>query len=455
MKIKSRQMDFHEVMKIERPAHRKPKKPSRLLSLVMRVAAIPDLCAVKFSYEKKNMEKAGSGPYLILMNHSSFLDLEIASKILFPKRYNIVCTSDGFVGKEGLMRNLGCIPTRKFVSDISLITDIKYAIGKNKTSVLMYPEASYSFDGTATPLPRRMGVLFKALKVPVLMITTYGSFARDPLYNNLQKRKVKVRATIECLLSAEEVEDRSIDEIDAILDKAFSFDYFSWQKENKVKIDEPFRADGLHRILYKCCRCGQEGQMEGRGVELTCHACGMRWELDEYGVLQEKGAGGAREDGASGSGLAVEPESSAAVALAGKEGKDFSHIPSWYAWERECVRKEIEEGSYLLETDVDIGIIVDFKSLYMVGSGTLRHDADGFALDGCDGQLHYTQSPKENYSLYSDYFWYEIGDVICIGKKDCLYYCFPKKKDVVAKTRIAAEELFKIERAGREGRSVR
>ena len=453
MKIKSRQMDFHEVMKIERPAHRKPKKPSRILSLVMRVAAIPDLCAVKFSYEKKNMEKAGKGPYLILMNHSSFLDLEIASKILFPKRYNIVCTSDGFVGKEGLMRNLGCIPTQKFVSDISLITDIKYAIGKNKTSVLMYPEASYSFDGTATPLPRRMGVLFKALKVPVLMITTYGSFARDPLYNNLQKRKVKVRATIECLLSAEEVEDRSIDEIDGILDRAFSFDYFSWQKENKVRIDEPFRADGLHRILYKCCRCGQEGQMEGRGVELTCHACGMRWELDEFGVLKEKGASGAREDGADAATAAT--EGSPAGDAACKEGKDFSHIPSWYAWERECVRKEIEEGSYLLDTDVDIGIIVDFESLYMVGSGTLRHDAGGFTLDGCDGQLHYTQSPKENYSLYSDYFWYEIGDVICIGKKDCLYYCFPKKKDVVAKTRIAAEELYKIARAGREGRSGR
>ena len=203
MKIKKCEMDLDQVMKLPRPEHKKPKKPSRILSLVMRTAAIPDLRAVKFSYTKKNMDKAGKGPFLILMNHSSFLDLEIVSKIMFPKRYNIVCTSDGFVGKEGLMRNLGCIPTQKFVSDISLITDMRYAIGTNKTSVLMYPEASYSFDGTATPLPRRMGVLFKALHAPVLMITTYGSFARDPLYNNLQKRKVKVTAQLECLLSKE------------------------------------------------------------------------------------------------------------------------------------------------------------------------------------------------------------------------------------------------------------
>ncbi|MBP5492123.1 MAG: 1-acyl-sn-glycerol-3-phosphate acyltransferase [Clostridiales bacterium] len=426
MKIKKMHMDYDAVMSLPRPAHQKPKKPSRILSLVMRVAAIPDLLQVKFSYTKKDMEKAGKGPYLILMNHSSFLDLEMASKMLFPKRYNIVCTSDGFVGKEGLMRGLGCIPTQKFVSDISLITDIKHAVQKNHTSVLMYPEASYSFDGTATPLPRRMGVLFKALRVPVVMITTYGSFARDPLYNNLQKRKVKVSAEMACLLSAEEVESKSVDEIDEILDRAFSFDYFAWQRDNHIRIPETFRADGLHRILYKCTCCGKEGQMEGRGIELICHACGHKWELDEYGQLQDRGPA---------------PEAA--------DAPSFSHIPDWYAWERKCVREEIDDGRYLLDTEVDIGIIVDFESLYMVGSGTLRHTSDGFVLDGCDGRLHYTQSPKENYSLYSDYFWYEIGDVICIGKKDCLYYCFPKKKDVVAKTRIAAEELFKKERERR------
>lgn len=441
MKIKTCKMDFDEVMALPRPCHKKPKKPSRILSLVMRTAAIPDLRAVKFSYTKKNMDKAGKEPFLILMNHSSFLDLEIASKIMFPKRYNIVCTSDGFVGKEGLMRNLGCIPTQKFVSDISLITDMRYAIGINKTSVLMYPEASYSFDGTATPLPRRMGVLFKALHAPVLMITTYGSFARDPLYNNLQKRKVKVTAQLECLLSKDEVKEKSVEEIDEILDKAFSFDYFAWQRDNKVTISEPFRADGLHRILYKCACCEEEGKMEGKGTILTCHACGKTWELDEFGQLREKHPAASESSDAVGG---------AAFAEDTRVGtKRFSHIPDWYAWERECVKKEIDDGTYSLDTDVDIGIIVDFKSLYMVGSGHLTHGSEGFVLDGCDGRLHYTQSPKENYSLYSDYFWYEIGDVICIGKKDILYYCFPKKKDVVAKTRIAAEELFKKQRGKR------
>ena len=55
------------------------------------------------------------------------------------------------------------------------------------------------------------------------------------------------------------------------------------------------------------------------------------------------------------------------------------------------------------------------------------------------------QTPLASYSLYADYYWYEIGDMICIGTKDVLYYCFPKEgQDVVAKTRLAAEELYKL-----------
>ena len=430
MKIKVENKTWEEVLALPRPEHRKPKKPSRILSAVMRLASIPDLRDVKFSYTKKDMEKAGKGPWFILMNHASFLDLEIASKVLFPKRYQIVCTTDALVGKEWLMRNLGCIPTQKFVSDMTLISDIKHALTKNKTSVLMYPEAGYSFDGTATTLPRRMGVLLKALSVPVVMITTYGSFTRDPLYNNLQKRKLHVTAEMTCLLTPEEMKEKSVEEMDAILDQAFSFDYFRWQQENKIAITEPFRADGLHRIAYRCAFCGKEGHMEGKGTELLCHACGAVWELDEYGVLKEKKMPSSEEN-----------------APPSFPRKHIDHVPDWYTWEREGVREELLAHTYSLDTEVDIAVLIDYKALYRIGSGTLHHDENGFVLDGCDGKLHYTQKPTESHSLNADYFWYEIGDVICIGKKDCLYYCFPKEKDVVTKTRLAVEELYKLKRA--------
>ncbi|MBO5220988.1 MAG: 1-acyl-sn-glycerol-3-phosphate acyltransferase, partial [Clostridia bacterium] len=210
MKIKMKRMTYDEVMALPRPRHRRPLRPDMVFRTIIRVGSIPALIKSKFSYTAHRMDLAGKGPWLVLMNHSCFMDLKMASKILYPKPFCTVCTSDGFVGKNWLMRVIGCIPTQKFVSDLSLIRDILYAVREKKTSVLMYPEAGYSFDGRATPLPRKLGVLLKKLDVPVVTITSKGAFARDPLYNGLQLRKVKVSAHVQCLLTPEEIREKSV-----------------------------------------------------------------------------------------------------------------------------------------------------------------------------------------------------------------------------------------------------
>ncbi len=417
MKITTRKKSYDKVMAFKKPKHKNPWKPLLLFRWVLQILSVPDMIFRKVKFNKIGMEKLGKKePCMILMNHSCFLDLKIASFLFRDRPFNIVCTSDGFVGKELLMRFLGCIPTQKFVSDLGLVRDIKYAVTKNNCSVSMYPEASYTFDGTATPLPTSVGKLLKILNVPVVTVITHGAFLHDPLYNGLQHRKVDVSADVTYLLSPEEIKSMSVDEINEKLAEAFSFDNFAWQSENKVKVSEPFRADGLNRVLYKCPHCLTEGKMEGKGIKLTCHSCGKEYILDEYGKLVS-------------------------------ENPAFTHVPDWYTWERECVRKEIEDGTYKMEADVDIAIVMDFKSVYKVGSGHLTHNCEGFHLSGCDGKLDYIQPPMASYGLYADYYWYEIGDMICIGNKDYLYYCFPKNSgDIVAKTRLAAEELYKIKK---------
>ena len=123
-------------------------------------------------------------------------------------------------------------------------------------------------------------------------------------------------------------------------------------------------------------------------------------------------------------------------------------MPDWYAWERRCVREELENGTYQLDIPVRICMMVNTKHICRVGEGRLHHDVNGFHLTGCGGKLDYFQKPTASYSLYADYFWYEIGDMLCIGDHKILYYCFPQGGgDVVAKTRLAAEELYRSTRA--------
>lgn len=415
MKIKTAKMTYEEAIALPQAEHQKPLRQYFLFRLILLLASLWDLWRTRFTYRLIGIEKLGKNePCLILMNHSSFIDLKVAARLLCTRPFHIICTLDGFVGKPLLMRLIGCIPTRKFMSDVTLVRDMVYATKTLKSSILMFPEASYSFDGTQTPLPDSLGKCLKILKVPVVMIRTEGAFARDPLYNNLQLRKVRVSAEVEYLLSPEEIDAKSPQELNDILKEKFTFDYFRWQQENKVRIKEPFRADGLNRMLYKCPHCQTEGKMQGLGTTLSCKQCGKTYELTEYGYLNC--AGGA-----------------------------FTHIPDWYRWERECVRQEILSGTYRMEIPVSIYMLVNTDQICQVGEGVLTHSKDGFHLTGCDGKLEYRQEPLASYSLYSDFFWYEIGDMISIGNERAQYYCFPQDcGDIVAKARLATEELYKI-----------
>lgn len=414
MKIKVKELPYEQVEKLCENQKKRPLKPSLFWRTIMKIVAIPDLKKTHFTYTKIGMEKLKrKQPCLILMNHSCFLDLEAAESIFYPRPLNVVCTSDGFVGKNWLMRHIGCIPTNKFVSDVVLVKHMKFALSKLRSSVLMFPEASYSFDGTATPLPSSLGKCIKILNVPVIMIKTQGAFMYQPLYNNLQTRKVNVSAQVKYFLSPEEILFKTTEEINQILAREFSFDNFKDQQQNNIQITEPYRADYLNRVLYKCPVCNTEGKTVGKGIKLTCKACNSEWTLTENGFLS--------------------PE------------KPFNHIPDWYKWQRECVKEEIDSGKYKTEVDVDIFMLVNTKAIYKVGEGHLSHTEQGFHLTGCNGKLNYFQKPKASYSLYSDYNWYEIGDMICIGNMKTLFYCFPKNgEDVAAKCRIATEELFKL-----------
>jgi len=421
MKTTVKKMDYEKVMALPRPQHKLPKKPGLFWRCLIRFLTIFGMMGTKFTYETEGFEKIGKNePCLILMNHTCFQDMEVAYRILYPRPFNIVASNDGFIGFFGLMgwlmRTIGCIPTQKFVSDLRLVKDMEYCFKTLKTSVLMYPEASYSFDGTATTLPAKMGILLKKYDVPVIMIETFGAFGRNPLYNELKiRRSVPITAKARVLYTREEIRQKSVRELSEGVEAAFGFDHFRWQREQGVKISQPFRADGLHRILYKCANCGAEGRMEGRGTGITCHSCGKHYELTELGSLEAA-------DGPT----------------------EIAHIPDYYRWERQQVRREIEEGTYRLDVPVEIAVQVDYKAIYRVGTGRLVHDLNGFCLTGCGGKLHYTQKPQVHYSLYADYYWYEMGDIICIGDSETHYFCFVPEGIPVAKLRLAAEEMYKL-----------
>ena len=186
----------------------------------------------------------------------------VTTACIFPHRANYVVAIDGFIGREKLLRNVGCICKRKFTNDIQLVYNLKTVID-NKDIAIIYPEARYSLIGTNACLPASLGKLAKMLRVPVVMLHMHGNHLYSPVWN-LKKRNIRLRADMEQILTAQDLKSLTADEVNQRINDAFVYDEYQWQKDNNVHVRYKDRAKGLHKVLYQCIECGTEYRMDSR-----------------------------------------------------------------------------------------------------------------------------------------------------------------------------------------------
>lgn len=394
----------------------KPKKQAWYLTLLSWIIALPNTWAHGLRINKVNM-KGLKPPYILLCTHHAFIDFSVTTAAIWPHGANYVVAIDGFINREQLLRNVGCICKRKFTNDIVLVRQIEHSLKVNKTIAAVYPEARYSLCGTTAVLPESLGKMCKVMRVPVVVLNMHGDYLSSPVWN-LSKRKVKLAADMTQIVTAEEILTIPTQEINARIAKAFEYDEYRYQLETKQAIKYPNRAKGLHRILYQCPHCLTEHEMESDGSALWCAKCGKTYEMDVYGRLR----------GIDGDGV-------------------FTRVPDWYEWERANVRKEIEDGKYRFEDAVRVDSLPNSKGFIPLGEGTLVHGPDGFRLEGVfDGEpFTLVKEPLSTYSIHIELDYLGKGaDCISLSTLDDTYYIYPlHAKNVVTKLHFAAEELFK------------
>ena len=121
------------------------KKPVRCRWFLKPIAwaiSFPGLWKHKTKITRIGM-KGVKAPYLLLGNHNAFFDMNVSSAATFPKIGNYVVAIDGYIGREWLLRNIGCICKRKFTDDITMVKHLKYVVKKGGIPAI-YPEARYS-----------------------------------------------------------------------------------------------------------------------------------------------------------------------------------------------------------------------------------------------------------------------------------------------------------------------
>ena len=374
------------------------------------------LIGKKYKVEKIDMEGVRA-PYMLLCNHMHFIDFELTATATWPDPVSNVVSIDGYVVKFFLLEWIGAIATRKFTTDTHLVKSIRKVLQRGDI-LAMYPEARYSPCGTTAFLPDSLGKLIKMNKVPVVAVVHHGNHLYAPFWNFRKKRKVPLYTTVKKILTPEQIAQMSVAEINALLKKELTYDDYRYQKEAGIRITEPYRAEGLHKVLYQCPHCLAESKMDSKGTELFCTACGKRWNWEKTGELR---------------------------ALSGET--EFDHIPDWFEWERQQVRKQIEEGTYSFEDEVEVFSLPRVYRYIPLGKAKLTHDAEnGFRLEGFyRGERYYIQrEPAQSNSLHVEYDFGPIDkcDYVDISTENDSFYCRPTKPNVITKLSFATEEIY-------------
>lgn len=399
---------------------RKPKKPMPvLMPIEWGGTSIFSKISGGVTITKENCEGL-KPPFLILCNHASFIDFPMVVKAIFPYRTSWVISIEEFIGREWLMRGVGGIYKRKFTADMTVVRHILNALTRQKICCTIYPEARFSLAGINEQIDGALGKLAKKAKVPVVVFIAKGNFIRSPQWNKKPYRKVPIEGKLTQIVTREEVMKLSADEIQRRIEEALVYDDYAYVRDNKIAITCKQRAQNIHKILYQCPVCGTEFSTDSKDTRIWCSHCGAIWEMNEYCQLHRQ------------------------------NGPDvFTHVPDWYNWERENVRKEVVEGRYRFEDTARLERLVNGKiGFETLGTVKLTHDENGFTMSGdiMDGRFEFNRSVASMRSVHIEYDFKGRGDAIDLCTLNDTYFVFPlTARNVLTKLHFATEELHKLE----------
>ncbi len=308
-------------------------------------------------------------PYMLLINHASVADTYSMPVMLYPKTAaSFLVSETAFTRWGNVLRLVGAIPKKQFSVDISILRNIRSILSQNRP-VVIYPEGKYSVDGTANNIQPSIAKMIKLCKVPLVTMKFDGSYLHHPRWMK-KSRVTDIVPTVQ-YLSAQEVEDMSLEQLHTTIVDRLSYDDYKYQRDNQIAIKGKKRAEGLEYILHRCPQCGKAHSMTTKGDAISCTSCGLTVTMDCYGILH---------------------------------GCQFDSVPQWNSWQNDILHQQIDSGSYSVSTPCRILQQVGNRYRH-VASGTVTHDDSGISMVWDGGSEHfanglfYTMS-FENDALY-------------------------------------------------------
>jgi hypothetical protein len=216
---------------------------------------------------------------------------------------------------------------------------------KNENAVIViFPEGRLSCYGNTLPITEGTAELIKKLGINLYSWKAEGAYLSFPKWRDKgEDRYGKIHSSVKLLLTAEEVAEKSIDEIKRITADAIKNDDELAMAGVEYKCDTI--AKGADKILFKCPACMKEGGITTDANHIRCE-CGLDVTLDNFYRLH---------------------------------GAPFERVNEWFEWQQNSL--DTENGH--IESKIRLGCCGadGFMDEY-AGEGEAYIDKDTFRLQG-------------------------------------------------------------------------
>ncbi|HQM38628.1 MAG TPA: lysophospholipid acyltransferase family protein [Clostridia bacterium] len=265
------------------------------------------------------------GATILLGNHVSAIDPFVMGAYVTKRWVHYITSSSYFEYPilKKILVYLGAIPKRQGMSDIRS-TKIAINILKNNKVVGLFPEGARTIDGFTLPYNNSAAKLIKQTGSNVVISHLSGASISLPRWyrgcsRGFRRGRIDHKAYV--LLTKQQVNTLSIEQIDLKIKSALVYNEYDWQRINRVKFHSRSMSEGMHAILHKCPRCLQDYSMRSKGSLLFCNECDNKVLVDTYGFLNAQTVNDVA----------------------------FNDMIEWRRWQNEYLRKEIDSEDFKME----------------------------------------------------------------------------------------------------------
>ena len=175
-------------------------------------------CRLFFRMRFIGLENVPStGPYILAVNHQSFLDPFLAG-IALKRQLCFMARDSLFKRKilELMLNSVKAIPVRRGQADLASIKAIIAQL-KQGDGVCLFPEATRTTDGKIAPFKGGFSLLCRRGNAPVVPVLIDGAFECWPRYRKLFKAGSKITVTYGQPISVEKITGMEDEDFAAML----------------------------------------------------------------------------------------------------------------------------------------------------------------------------------------------------------------------------------------------